>query len=60
MCVRREGGWESINASSQPKCLSQNPMYSGTPPYDHLVITTTFWCLKRIESLVISLILQPR
>ena len=34
--------------------------YSGTLPYDHLVITTTFLCPERIESPVISLVLQPR
>ena len=34
--------------------------YSGIPPYGHLVITTTFLCPERIESPVISLVLQPR
>ena len=30
-------------------------LYSGTPLYDHLVITTIFLCPERIESPVISL-----
>ena len=34
--------------------------YSGTTPYDHLVITTNFLCPERIISPAISLVLQPR
>ena len=34
--------------------------WSGTPPYDNLVVTTNFLCPEQIESLVISLVFQPR
>ena len=32
----------------------------GTPPYDHIINTTTFLLPKRIESPVIYLVLQPQ